>query len=129
MLIDVFFKSTDTHQYLHVTSCHVYHSKDTYRTVRLCVLTGFVPRINFFDVRCNDLALWLKTRAFNEKLVRKQILEARKYRRTNFCIVREKKFINITYCPIFSKLKNILSKIHLLLTRIGNTVKFLRTFR
>ena len=27
LLIDAFLKSTDTHQYLHVTSCHVYHPK------------------------------------------------------------------------------------------------------
>ena len=27
LLTDVFVKSTDTHQYLHATSCHSYHSK------------------------------------------------------------------------------------------------------
>ena len=27
MYIDVFVKSTDTHQYLHKTSCQVHHSK------------------------------------------------------------------------------------------------------
>ena len=48
LLTDVFVKSTETHQYLHATSCHAYHlKKNPYLTVRLCVLTGFAPRINF----------------------------------------------------------------------------------
>ena len=47
LLTDVFVKSTETHQYLHATSCHIYHPKSPYRKVRLCVLTGFAPRINF----------------------------------------------------------------------------------
>ena len=47
LLTDVFVKSTDTHQYFHVTFCYVHHSKNPYRTVRLSVLTGFAPRINF----------------------------------------------------------------------------------
>ena len=33
--------------YLHATSCHVYHSRNPDHTARLCVLTGFAPRINF----------------------------------------------------------------------------------
>ena len=44
LLTDVFVKSTDTHQYLHVMYTT---QKNPYRTVRLCVLTGFAPRINF----------------------------------------------------------------------------------
>ena len=55
--------------------------------------------------------------------MRQQILKAQKYRRTELLHsqreeVHKNKFVfNITYYPIFSKLKkNILSKIHLLLT-------------
>ena len=47
LITDVFVKSTDTHQYLDATSCHVYHSKNPYHTVRLCVLIGSALRINF----------------------------------------------------------------------------------
>ena len=49
-------------------------------------------------------------------------LEARKYRRTELLHSQREEFhknklvFNITYYPIFSKLKNILSKIYLLLT-------------
>ena len=76
----------------------------------------------FFDKRCNDLEVWLKNRGYNEKLVRQQILKARKYTRTELLTSQReevhinKLVLNITYFPIFSKLKNILLKIHLLLT-------------
>ena len=54
--------------------------------------------------------------------MRQQILKAWKYRRTELLQIqranvhKNKLVFNITYYPIFSKLKNILSKIHLLLT-------------
>ena len=57
------------------------------------------------------------------KLVRQQILKARKYKRTELLhsqrkeAYKNKVVFNITYYPIFSKLNNILSKIHLLQTR------------
>ena len=76
----------------------------------------------FCDKRCNDLEVWLKYCGYNEKLVRQQILKARKYRRTELLhsqreeVHKNKLVFNITYYPIFSKLKNILFKIHLLLT-------------
>ena len=63
-----------------------------------------------------------QNRGYNEKLVRQQILKARKYKRAELLhsqreeVHKNKLVFNITYCPIFSKLKNILSKIRLLLT-------------
>ena len=54
--------------------------------------------------------------------MRQQILKARKYRRTKFLhsqreeVHKNKLVFNITYYPIFSKLKNIIFKIHLPLT-------------
>ena len=122
---------TDTHQYLHATSCHVYHSK---KSIPYNQALRF-NRIQFFDKMCNDLEVWLKNRGYNEKLVRQQILKARKYRSTERLYsqraeVHENNLVfNITYYQIFSKFKNILFKIHLLLHRIGNTEKFLRMFQ
>ena len=75
-----------------------------------------------FDKRCNDVEVWVKNHGSNEKLVRQQILKARKYRRTELLysqreeVHKNKLVFNIIYYPIFSKLKNILSKIHILLT-------------
>ena len=72
----------------------------------------------FFNKRCNDLEVWLKNRGYNEKLVRRQILKALNfYLRSHRIKVHKNKLVfNITYYPICSKLKNILSNIHLLLT-------------
>ena len=76
----------------------------------------------FFDKRCNYLEVWLKIRGYNEKLVRQLILKARKSRKTEILrsqaeeVHKNKLVVNITYYPIFLKLKEYFIKIHLLLT-------------
>ena len=63
-----------------------------------------------------------KYRGYNEKLVRQQILNTRKHRRTKLLFIqseeahKNKLVFDITHYRIFTKLKNILSRIHLLLT-------------
>ena len=73
----------------------------------------------FFDKRCNVLEVCLRNRGYKEKLVRQQILYSQREE------VHKSKLVFISYYSIFSKLKNILSKIHLLLHWIGNIGKFL----
>ena len=86
----------------------------------------------FFDKRFNNLEVWLKHHGYNEKLVRQQILKARKYGRTKLLhIQREEAHKNelvfdIRYYPIFSKLKYILLRIHLLLTADREHSKIVR---
>ena len=76
----------------------------------------------FISKMCNNLELFLKYRAYNEKLMRQQILRARKYRRTKLLSIQREEahkntlVFDITYYPIFTKLRNISSIIHLLLT-------------
>ena len=114
MLTDLLVKSTDTYQYLHATSCHVYHSKKSLQYSQALRFNKICSKNQFFDQRCNDLEVWLQNR--------QQILKAMKYRRTELLysqreqVHKNKLVFNITYFPIFSKLKNILSKILLLLT-------------
>ena len=61
--------------------------------------------------------------------MRQQVLKAWKYTRTEFLhsqreeVHKNKLVFNITYYPIFLKLKNILLKIHLLLTPDRKTRK------
>ena len=123
LLTDVFVKSTDTHQYLHATSFHVHLSKKFIPYSQAPRLNRICSKNQFFDKRCNNLEVWLKNRAYIMKLVRQQILKARKYKRTELLhsqrkeAYKNKVVFNITYYPIFSKLNNILSKIHLLQTR------------
>ena len=106
MLREVCVKHTDTHQYLHATSCHVYHFKTSTPYSQALCFNRICSKNQFFDKKCNDLEGWLKNRGYNEKLVRQQMLKV-----GNIGTV-----FNITYCPIFSKFKNILSKINLPLT-------------
>ena len=122
LLTDVFVKFTDTHQYLHATSCHVYHSQKSIPYSQALRFNRICSNNQFFDERCNDLEVWLKNRGCIEKFVRQQILKARKYKTRELLqsqreeVHKHKLVFNISYYPIFSKLKNILSKIHLLLT-------------
>ena len=116
LLTDEFVKSTD--QYLYAPQLPVMYTtlKNPCRTVTLCVLTRSASKTIFFDKKCNDVEVWLKPRSYNEKLVGQQILKAWKYRRTEPLysqgeeVHKNKLVFNITYYPIFSKLKNILSK-------------------
>ena len=65
---------------------------------------------------------WLLKRGYNSRLVREQILKARKHTRVDLLHnvsqpKSDKKLIfNITYHPALSKVKNILKRVHLLLT-------------
>ena len=118
----IFVKPTDTHQYLEACSCHVFHSKRAIPYSQALRLNRICSEPSFFDQRCNQLEKWLLDRGYSDKLVRGQILKARKFKR-NELLNRErldkkdpKLVLNITYHPSFFKLKNVLKEIHLLLT-------------
>ena len=66
--------------------------------------------------------MWLRERGYSDKLVRKQVLRGRAFNR-NFLLNKETNMsksniitLNITYHPAFARIRDILSKIHLLLT-------------
>ena len=94
--------------------------KNQYLSAKPCVLTEFV--LFYFDKWCNELEVWLKERGYSDKLVWGQIFKARKISRSEVSSKRKgvgnnNRFVfNITYHPVLSKLKNLLSEIHLLLT-------------
>ena len=122
LVTDLYVKPTDTHQYLHASSCHVSHCKKSIPFSQALRLNRICSENAFFDKRCNELELWLKEKAYSGKLVRGQILKARKCSRSE--VLKKRKSVgnnnrfvfNITYHPALSKLKNVLSEIHLLLT-------------
>ena len=114
--------ATDTHQYLHASSCHVYHSKRAIPYSQALRLNRICSEPQFFDKRCNQLEEWLSKRGYRDTLVREQILKARKFKRSEL-LSRERAerdppnlILNITYHPSFAKFKAILSEIHILLT-------------
>ena len=73
LLTDIFIKATDTHQYLHAISCHVYHSKKSILYSQALRFNRICSKNQLFDKRCNDLEVCLKGCSYNEKLVRQQI--------------------------------------------------------
>ena len=61
----------------------------------------------FFDKRCNELAIWLKEQGYSDKLVRGQILKAKKISRSEV-LNKQKRMgnksrivFNITYHPVW----------------------------
>ena len=118
----MYIKPTDAHQYLEFSSCHVYHSKKSIPYSQALRINRTCSENRFFDKRRNQLECWLKDRGYNEKVVRQQILKARKFTRKDLpnqdskTKGRNKLVFNFTYHPDYSKLKHILSNINLLLT-------------
>ena len=78
---DLYVKPTDSHQYLHSSSCHPYHCKKGIPYSQALRLNRICSDPNSFDIRCNDLEKWLIERGYSEREVRKQILRARGFSR------------------------------------------------
>ena len=121
LVTDLYIKPTDTHQYLHGSSCHVYHSKNSIPYSEALRLNRIFSENSSYDKRCNELEVWLRQRGYSDKLVRQQILKARTHKRNDLLNnMKDKRndyqlVFNITYHPNFSKLQNTMSCLHILL--------------
>ena len=62
--------------------CNVYHLKTSIPCRQILRFNRICSKNQFFDKTCNALEVWLKSCGYNKKLVRQQILKARKCRRT-----------------------------------------------
>ena len=115
LITDLYVKPTDTHQYLHATSSHVYYSKKY-----VPLYSNLTLEAHFYDKRCNELESWLQNCSYSDKMVRNQILRAGKFKRMDLLNKQNSNskedllVFNITYHPKLSKLKSICSDIHLL---------------
>lgn len=109
-------KDTDTHQYRHTSLCHLFHSKRSIPYRQLLQLNRICSEGEFFDHRYNEVEIWLNKCEHNVKMMR-----ARKFSRNEFLDKEQnrkcelKLIFNIIYHPPFSRMKNIWSKIHILL--------------
>ena len=76
----------------------------------------------FYDKCCNELEIWLIERGYSDKLVRQQILQARKPKRKDLLNdMKDKRndfklLSNIIYHPNFISLKDTMSFLHSLFT-------------
>ena len=62
LVTDLYIKPTIfqyTNQYLHASSCHVFHSKKSILYSQALKLKRICSKNSFFDKRCNDLEIWL----------------------------------------------------------------------
>ena len=95
--------------------CHCVSLKRVYhlRLNHICSET------NSFDKCCNDLERFLLERGYSSKLVRKEILRARKIPRNELLDKKKsqdsKLTFNVTYYPVFRHLKNQLKELHVIL--------------
>ena len=119
---DLYVKPTDSHQYLHSSSCHPYHCKKGIPYSQALRLNRICSDPNSFDKRCNDLEKLLIERGYSEREVRKEILGARGFSRDSLLDrknTREEKSkitFNLTYYPVFQNVKKCLAELHFLLT-------------
>ena len=121
IITDLYVKPTDTHQYLDSSSCHPYHCKKSIPYSQALRLNRICSNNAFFDQRCNELEHWLHERGYSERVVRQEILKARKIPR-NELLQKEhnhpeenKLALNITYYPAFQNTKTILEELQILL--------------
>ena len=74
---DLYMKLTDSHQYLLSSSCHPFYCKKGIPHSQALRLNRICSNYESFDKRCNDLEKYLLERGYSEKMVHKEILQAR----------------------------------------------------
>ena len=112
---------TDGHQHLQSNSCHPFHCKKGMPYSQALRLNRIYSETNSFDKRCNDLERFLLERGYSSKLVRQEILRARKIPRNELLDKKKsqgndsKLTFNVTYYPVFRHLKSQLKELHVIL--------------
>ena len=113
---DLFYKETDSHQFLHFNSCHPYHTKKGIPYGQALRIRRICSKDIDFEKRSSDLIDWLTSRGHDRSLANSQIDRARLLNRdelleeTNKSIkVSNKTYLVMTYHPALSrKIYNIL---------------------
>ena len=117
---DLYVKPTDTHQFLHPSSCHPFHCKKAIPFSQALRLNRICSNDDEFETRCEDLYDWLMERGYKHKLVEDQIKRACDFDRDDL-LMKEKPpkkngvSLNIEYNPAFSDLSRVLKELHCIL--------------
>lgn len=84
LFTDIYYKTTDTHQYLHFNSCHPHHTKTAipYNLARrICTI---VSDENTQDIRLGELKHYLTNQGYPEGLIDDGIRKAKRYNRSEY---------------------------------------------
>ena len=118
---DLYVKPTGSHQYLQSRWCHPFHCKRGIQYSQVLGLNRICSETSSFGKCCNDLERFLLERGYNSKLVRKEILLARKISRNGLLDKKKSQgndsrlTFNVTYYLVFRHLKSQLKEIHVIL--------------
>ena len=103
-------KETDSHQFLHFSSCHPYHTKKGIPYGQALRIRRICSEDNCFESRVSDLKRWLLSRAHKEDVINSQIDKARRFDRdallsdVNQRVNDPNKiYLVVTYHPALSK--------------------------
>ena len=117
---DLFYKETDTHQFLHKKSCHPKHTKEAIPYSQALRLQRICSENQEFDKRLGELREWLRGRGYEDSLIGDKIDKVRKLDRKALLedainkgsrMDREERVsLVLTYHPAFNLLWKIVRK-------------------
>ena len=97
---DIFYKSTDTHQYLDYRSCHPKHTK---RNIPYCLarrICTIVSQTNTRDQRLDELKIFLKHQHYPDQIITKGIEKAKEHSMEELRQTRQTRQENKTVLPL-----------------------------
>ena len=120
---DVYVKPTDSHQYLHYSSCHPSACKKSIPYAQAMRLRRICSKPCFFEKRVLDLCNYLTERGYKRSFVQKRIRKARQVSRQDALRVKqrdrsEKVPFVVTYHPGLPNISKILKDLHPVLGRV-----------
>ena len=131
---NLYIKPTDSHQYLHSSSCHSDHCKKSIPYNQALRFNRICSKNIFFDIPCNYLEKWLSKIGYCEQLVRKEILKA-KNQSSETLLDKEKMSRNddrvtfdITQYPVFKAVESFYKSCIFYLHQTSSLGHFLQIF-
>ena len=116
---DLFVKETDTHQYLHSTFCHTYHTKNGIPYEQALRIQSIVSEEVSFTKRFQVLESWLLKRGYNKEMVAQVIDKANAKDRNEIlniynkpCFIDSRLNLVLRYHPGLSKHVHAILKKH-----------------
>ena len=115
---DLFTKDTDSHQYLHATSCHPYSCKKSIPYGQAIRIKRICSDPEQLKLRLEDLSNWLVNRGYKQEIVSQQIHRVDAIDRETLLIKHPKQnnietlTLTLTYHPALKNVHEILRKAH-----------------